>query len=81
MLCYYKYLGPGNVLMDWYVSLKTNGEMKCDLDGKLGRQGTINDNLLKELLSHPYLYQKPPKSTGIKLNLNNSYFIIIININ
>lgn len=50
--------------MDWYVTLITNGELKCDMDGKMGRKGEINQPLLTDLLSHPYLSQKPPKSTG-----------------
>eukprot|EP00026_Physarum_polycephalum_P009092 Phypoly_transcript_09203.p1 GENE.Phypoly_transcript_09203~~Phypoly_transcript_09203.p1 ORF type:complete len:394 (+),score=45.37 Phypoly_transcript_09203:240-1421(+) len=59
--------GPGNVLIDWYCLCISNGTMKCDLDGAFGSKGKINEDLLAELLSHPYLSQKPPKSTGREL--------------
>ncbi len=56
--------GPGNMLMDKVVSLATGGKEKYDRDGKLASQGSIDKGLLKELLSHPFFIQPPPKSTG-----------------
>lgn len=59
--------GPGNVLMDWCCVLSSQGEMKYDADGKLGRQGKVYTPLLNGLLAHPYLSLVPPKSTGREL--------------
>lgn len=56
--------GPGNMLMDKVVSLATDGKERYDLDGKLSSQGSVNKELLVELLSHPFFLQPPPKSTG-----------------
>lgn len=56
--------GPGNGLLDAAVSLATNGRLAFDRDGALAAQGRVDDELLDELLSHPYFGIKPPKSTG-----------------
>ncbi|MGW0478426.1 anhydro-N-acetylmuramic acid kinase [Nonomuraea sp. NPDC003214] len=38
-----------------------------DRDGKLGAAGTVDENLLRELLAEPYYRLEPPKSTGKEL--------------
>ncbi len=56
--------GPGNMLLDALVSLFTKGRRTFDRDGTMAASGIVNDRLLRRLLRHPYLRQKPPKSTG-----------------
>lgn len=59
--------GPGNMLMDRVISIATGGEKGFDKDGEYASQGKVNQKLLKELLSHPYFFKSPPKSTGEEL--------------
>ena len=54
--------GPGNVLMDAWVEAHT-GE-RFDRDGNFAANGTKNDALLNQLLTHEFFAQKPPKSCG-----------------
>ncbi len=56
--------GPGNVLIDDAVRRATNGEMEFDADGKIAARGIVSENLLNELMAHPYLKELPPKTTG-----------------
>jgi anhydro-N-acetylmuramic acid kinase len=56
--------GPGNLLMNWIVSLATEGRTRYDLDGEIAEKGIVDKKLLKRLLSDPYFVLKPPKSTG-----------------
>lgn len=53
-------VGPGNILLDAWVQKKYNQEM--DYDGLIGAGGTIDANLLKRLMKHPFLVQMPPKA-------------------
>ncbi len=39
-------------------------EQTYDKDGEIAARGTVNTQLLAELLAHPYFAQQPPKSTG-----------------
>jgi len=59
--------GPGNMLMDEAARLATGGAQTCDVDGRLARAGRVHAGLLGELLAHPYLAQRPPKTTGREL--------------
>lgn len=56
--------GPGNALIDAAVELATGGEERYDVDGHRAARGTVQSDLLEELLSHPYFERQPPKSTG-----------------
>lgn len=56
--------GPGNALIDAAVELATAGGACYDRDGGWARRGTVDDELLAELLRHPYFERVPPKSTG-----------------
>jgi anhydro-N-acetylmuramic acid kinase len=56
--------GPGNMMMDRVIQLITRGKQNYDDGGRLARQGWINPPLLAELLAHPFLRRRPPKSTG-----------------
>lgn len=56
--------GPGNMPLDGLVFERTNGAMRCDLDGALAAKGTVIPDLLERLLAHPYFDAPPVKSTG-----------------
>ena len=54
--------GPGNVLMDGWTL--RHRQVDFDRDGAWAAQGHHDDTLLQRLLSHSFLSQLPPKSTG-----------------
>ncbi|HUK57495.1 MAG TPA: anhydro-N-acetylmuramic acid kinase [Nitrospiria bacterium] len=56
--------GPGNMLMDGIIQHRTNGHRTMDGDGALARRGKVHEKLISELLRHPFLSRKPPKTTG-----------------
>ncbi len=56
--------GPGNMLLDELARRISSGALSCDLNGRLSRRGTIIPELLAELLHHPFLAKRPPRSTG-----------------
>ncbi len=61
--------GPGNALMDEIC--QQHFKIPFDNAGQLAKQGTPNQALLKQLLSHPYFASAHPKSTGREtFNLN-----------
>ena len=57
--------GPGNMIIDALVKHYTG--MSHDVDGANAMNGTVNETLLDELLTHQYYKQKPPKTTGREL--------------
>ena len=52
--------GPGNGLIDDWVLQTIKRPM--DEGGQLAREGQVNDEILTQLLTHPYFNQVPPKS-------------------
>jgi len=56
--------GPGNMVMDGIIRLATDGKRNFDRGGKMAARGTVDDKLLIEMLEHPFLRRRPPKSTG-----------------
>ena len=56
--------GPGNMLIDSIVHIITKGRMGYDKGGRLASRGRICEKLLDELMEHPFIKKKPPKSTG-----------------
>ena len=56
--------GPGNMIIDRIVSLITRGKKSYDDKGKIAASGNVDQNLLKEMLKHPFLRRRPPKTTG-----------------
>ena len=56
--------GPGNLLMNWIMTLATEGRKSYDIDGEIAEKGAVDKKLLEKLLSDPYFSLKPPKSTG-----------------
>ena len=57
--------GPGNMMID-EAMLKLY-KKKYDNNGDVGRSGNVITSLFSELMSHKYLKQQPPKSTGREL--------------
>lgn len=56
--------GPGNMIMDGLIAALSNGAQAFDADGALAASGHPCSPLLDQLLAHPYLERRPPKSTG-----------------
>lgn len=56
--------GPGNMLIDGAVRYFSGGRRDFDRNGEWARRGRVDENLLGWLMSHPFLRQPPPKSTG-----------------
>jgi len=56
--------GPGNMIIDGLVSAVSEGRQKLDREGKLAGRGTVDEGLLQDMLRHPFLRRRPPKSTG-----------------
>lgn len=54
--------GPGNMIIDEVCQRLFN--KKYDENGYFASQGKINEEMLNDLMSHEYINQAPPKSTG-----------------
>lgn len=56
--------GPGNMLIDGAVRHFSDSAQTYDRNGEWAKRGRVDRNLLRWLMSHPFLRQTPPKSTG-----------------
>ena len=56
--------GPGVALIDTASELATGGRRTFDLDGEMAAAGEVDTDLLARLMTHPFLRQPPPRSTG-----------------
>lgn len=56
--------GPGVALIDTAAELATGGRRTFDADGELAAAGRVDEDLLEQLLQHPFLRRRPPRSTG-----------------
>ena len=56
--------GPANMVLDGLINRITRGRLSLDRQGAMALSGRVDAALLKELLQHPYLRRRPPKSTG-----------------
>lgn len=54
--------GPANCLLDAW-NARHHGAA-CDIDGNWARSGSVDPDLLRDLLDDPYFRAPPPKSTG-----------------
>jgi anhydro-N-acetylmuramic acid kinase len=54
--------GPGMCLIDEASRLLFDSQ--ADLNARHSSSGTVNEHLLAELMSHPFINRQPPKSTG-----------------
>ncbi len=57
-------MGPGNMLIDALVSQFSKNQKQFDKNGAMAKKGTVCNELLSDLLRHPFFKRKPPKSTG-----------------
>jgi len=56
--------GPGNMIIDGIVSIISKGKQKFDRGGKIAARGTVDTDILNNMLRHPFFSRRPPKSTG-----------------
>ena len=56
--------GPGNMVIDAVVTMLTGGRQTFDRDGRWAARGQVSAKLLAEMMSHPFLRCRPPKTTG-----------------
>jgi len=56
--------GPGNMLIDAFVSARTGGREHFDRDGAYAARGSVDRTLLASMLADAYFARRPPKSTG-----------------
>jgi anhydro-N-acetylmuramic acid kinase len=56
--------GPGNMVIDGVMQLITAGKRQYDRNGAMAAKGMAHEELLREMLRHPFLRRRPPKSTG-----------------
>lgn len=59
--------GPGNMIMDYFATKASSGQLAYDQDGLLAQKGQVHESIVADLLTHPYFRQEPPKSTGREL--------------
>ena len=57
-------VGPGMMLSDAFASLSTGGRLAFDRDGVLSRPGVVVEAVVRDVLAHPFVRRRPPKSTG-----------------
>lgn len=57
-------VGPANALLDSAVRRATAGRMHCDEEGRLAASGTVDHDVLDELLADPFFALPLPRSTG-----------------
>ncbi len=56
--------GPGNMVIDGVMRLVSKGRRHYDRGGTMAAKGDVHERLLNEMLRHPFLRRRPPKSTG-----------------
>jgi len=59
--------GPGNMIIDAFTSIHTEGRLAYDEGGQFAKAGKVSEGWLDQLLSHPYFQLSAPKSTGREL--------------
>jgi anhydro-N-acetylmuramic acid kinase len=56
--------GPGNMVIDGVMRILSDGKRHFDRGGAMAARGHVHEGLLNEMLRHPFLRRRPPKSTG-----------------
>lgn len=56
--------GPGNMVMDGLMLALSDARNRFDENGELAGRGKVDEELLSELMQHPYFKRQPPKSSG-----------------
>ena len=57
--------GPGNILIDKIIQLKSNNKIQFDKNGLIAFTGNVDKNILDIYLRNPYYNSLPPKSLDI----------------
>ncbi|MBZ5554307.1 MAG: anhydro-N-acetylmuramic acid kinase [Acidobacteriia bacterium] len=56
--------GPGNMMMDAAVAIRSRGKLNFDRHGALASRGRVIPSALQWLLKHPFYRRRPPKAAG-----------------
>jgi anhydro-N-acetylmuramic acid kinase len=56
--------GPGNMVIDGVVTILSGGKRAYDRNGRWAARGKVSARLLREVMAHPFLKRRPPKTTG-----------------
>jgi anhydro-N-acetylmuramic acid kinase len=56
--------GPGVMLIDAFVRMRSDGQSTFDRDGILASAGKVDESALEAMLADPYFALSAPKSTG-----------------
>lgn len=56
--------GPANMVLDALLRHLTQSRSSMDRGGRLAAKGVVNQAVVAQLLAHPFLRRRPPKSTG-----------------
>ncbi|HWY76704.1 MAG TPA: anhydro-N-acetylmuramic acid kinase [Verrucomicrobiae bacterium] len=56
--------GPGNMVIDAVAAQLSSGRITYDRGGRWAARGVVSQKLLAELMRHPFLSRRPPKTTG-----------------
>jgi anhydro-N-acetylmuramic acid kinase len=56
--------GPGTMIIDAVTTRVTGGHRRYDHAGRLAQAGQVDEMGVRELMRHPFLRRRPPKSTG-----------------
>jgi anhydro-N-acetylmuramic acid kinase len=56
--------GSGNMVLDAVVSKLSRGRKTFDRDGRWAARGNVSEKLLREMMAHPFIGRRPPKTTG-----------------
>jgi anhydro-N-acetylmuramic acid kinase len=56
--------GPGNMMIDGVVSALSRNRLRYDRNGNWAARGSVSEKLLQEMMAHPFLKRRPPKTTG-----------------
>jgi anhydro-N-acetylmuramic acid kinase len=56
--------GPGNMVIDAVVAALSSGRLAFDRNGTWASQGKVCEKLLEELMRHPFIARRPPRTTG-----------------
>ncbi len=52
------------MVIDGIVAALSGGKRSFDQDGRWAAHGAVSEKLLAELMAHPFLRRRPPKTTG-----------------
>ena len=56
--------GPGNMIIDYMANTLTAGRLHYDEDGAMAGAGKVSSELLGQLMEHPFILRRPPKTSG-----------------